>query len=385
MLRLGGETYSLVCDTGWVWLNDNGYAPSGAPDVDESQNQWIGRCGPVAVGNCMEWFGTHADLGWGISQFIDTLAVYFQSDSTGTEVHGMRSGVDNFLNAFAITSLYSSLWSAPDFQVMAESLQVSQTIALLLGFWWYDGEDWWREGGHFVTLSGVNTQALKIAVSDPGKDAAEYAWPGRVKPPDHPPPPHPDTLHNDLAYVSHDIYQSNLASPSPGNPLWQLTDYLESDPDFPRQYTGKNFPTEFLSSFQSAPAGSTFVTEVEYALMLCTQQEHAFWEVSCPDYAPSGMPDFDQKQDYWLNFVTEQPTFCGPTAMANCFWWWDSKFNVPPGTVGDGSDQFPLVRDYLDNLSVERESLLHALDRYRFAGDNSAAIHPWPSGPRRGG
>ena len=33
--------------------------------------------------------------------------------------------------------------------------------------------------------------------------------------------------------------------------------------------------------------------------------------------APSGIPDFDQKQDAWQ-------AYCGPTAVANCFWWYDS-------------------------------------------------------------
>ncbi len=382
MLRVGGETYSLVCDTGWVWLSDNGFALSGAPDVDENQHMWVGRCGPVAAGNCLEWFGVHASLGWSIPEFVDTLATYSQTGSDGTEVHNIKSGIDNFLNDFAVLGFYLSIWPAPDCSVMVESLQVSQTIVLLLGFWWREGENWWREGGHFVTMSGVNPQPLKIALSDPGKDAAEYAWPGRVRPVDHPSPPHPDTLHNDLMYVSHDIYQSSLESPTPGNPFWQLTDYLESDPDFPRQYTGKNFPSEFVSFYQVAPAGTTFVTEVEYAVMICSQQEHMFWEASCPDYAPSGMPDFDQGQDNWINTVTGQPTFCGPVAVANCFWWMDSKFNLPPGTMGDGKDQFPLVRDYLDNLSPYSNWDDHDLWNVDHSATPWSGVGPPPSTPQ---
>ncbi len=151
--------------------------------------------------------------------------------------------------------------------------------------------------------------------------------------------------------MSHDIYQASLESPSPGNPSWQLSNYLEIDPDFPRQYTAKNFPSEFLTFYQSAPAGTTFVTEVEYAVMIFALQEHMFWEASFPDYVPSGMPDFDEHQDDWTNTGTGQFTFCAPTAVANAFWWMDSKFNFPLGTMGDGVDQFPLVRDYLDNLT----------------------------------
>ena len=75
-----------------------------------------------------------------------------------------------------------------------------------------------------------------------------------------------------------------------------------------------------------------------------------YWKPSYEDYAPSGMPDFDQKQDNWLYPFTDQWTLCGPVAVANCFWWFDSKHNVPPGMPADGFDQFPLVRDYEDNL-----------------------------------
>jgi hypothetical protein len=67
------------------------------------------------------------------------------------------------------------------------------------------------------------------------------------------------------------------------------------------------------------------------------------------NYAPMGMPDFDEKQDGWISPNTEAWTFCGPVAVANCFWWFDSKFDIA-GTPGDGFDQCPLVRDYLDAL-----------------------------------
>ncbi len=72
------------------------------------------------------------------------------------------------------------------------------------------------------------------------------------------------------------------------------------------------------------------------------------WKDSFPDYAPNGMPDIDQRQDSWIKAETEQWTFCGPCAVANCFKWFDSKYNVPPGGPGDGSDMFPLVRQYID-------------------------------------
>jgi hypothetical protein len=74
------------------------------------------------------------------------------------------------------------------------------------------------------------------------------------------------------------------------------------------------------------------------------------WKDPYEDYAPNGMPDIDQRQDAWIKYDTDQWSFCGPCAVANCFKWFDSKYNVPPGVPGDGIDQFPLVRQYIDPL-----------------------------------
>lgn len=45
------------------------------------------------------------------------------------------------------------------------------------------------------------------------------------------------------------------------------------------------------------------------------------------EYLIDGMPDFDQKQDNWLN-ARNQWNWCGPVAAANCLWWFDSKFET---------------------------------------------------------
>jgi len=111
-----------------------------------------------------------------------------------------------------------------------------------------------------------------------------------------------------------------------------------------------------------------------------------YWTPSYPNYAPSGMPDFDQQQDRWKKispgpngvidstvagddvyntaenciapgpdcYLTsvaagddvEEWVFCGPVAVANSLWWLDSKYADPSGTPGDGKDQFALVQDY---------------------------------------
>lgn len=64
------------------------------------------------------------------------------------------------------------------------------------------------------------------------------------------------------------------------------------------------------------------------------------------DERTDGMPDFDQKQDNWMN-GQGQWSWCGVVATANCLWWFDSKLervrtwsaghNLPvrPPVVGD--------------------------------------------------
>jgi hypothetical protein len=64
------------------------------------------------------------------------------------------------------------------------------------------------------------------------------------------------------------------------------------------------------------------------------------------NYAPMGIPDFDQKQGNWKNPSNGYWSFCGPTALSNVLWYIDSKYSDPSGFPGDGDDQFTLVQDY---------------------------------------
>ncbi len=75
-----------------------------------------------------------------------------------------------------------------------------------------------------------------------------------------------------------------------------------------------------------------------------------YYKAPYEDYAPYGMPDFDQKQDNWFILDGSPPvqkwTHCGPVALANCLWWFDSKFETcttPPPTV---CNNYPLVDPY---------------------------------------
>jgi hypothetical protein len=74
-----------------------------------------------------------------------------------------------------------------------------------------------------------------------------------------------------------------------------------------------------------------------------------YWKENYVDYAPSGVPDFDQRQDQWCAPGLPPPPFwswCAPTAVANSLWWMDSRFesmdSPPPARV----DTFRLVTNY---------------------------------------
>lgn len=71
-----------------------------------------------------------------------------------------------------------------------------------------------------------------------------------------------------------------------------------------------------------------------------------YYKAPYEDYAPAGMPDFDQKQNSWIYPGTGMWSHCGPVALANCFWWFDSKFETnvtpPPAVI----DNYPLVTSF---------------------------------------
>lgn len=77
--------------------------------------------------------------------------------------------------------------------------------------------------------------------------------------------------------------------------------------------------------------------------------ESWYVKASFPDYAPSGMPDFDQKQSNW-SYPDAGYTWCGPVSAANFLWWLDSKYesllNPFPISPPTNSDGFPLVIAY---------------------------------------
>jgi len=275
LLRINGYCGEEQTECGeWYWKPDTATAPSGMPDFDQNQDQWVAYCGPTAVANCLWWFDA---VPAGITtppELIELLAGYFKTDpQLGTHVDTIQKYLEQYFEHFGFALTETTYWM-PDFYEMEDSLKRCQDIILLLGFWWWDdiAEEWYREGGHFVTMAGVNSEKKEIAVSDPNRDQAIlYSpwWPGRVRTPEHPPwDQYPPEFHNDPQFVSHDVYVSLLYPEfaSPGSDKWDLADFCFEG----YKYSNKNVPERFKAFTKEAPKHLEYYhTEVEAAIMIC--------------------------------------------------------------------------------------------------------------------
>jgi hypothetical protein len=252
-------------DTCWYYKKGYpDYAPYGVPDFDQKQDGWVGpmfawtHCGPVAVANCLWWFDSKFDslspapppavhdkyplVKWmntmppvlddhdslNVIPLVDSLAKCMQTGPSGTNVFVMESCLVKWLKAVNLHDDYvESTFFRPEFDRVEREVQRSQDVILLLGFYDLDCR---RIGGHFVTMAGVCSDKMQIAISDPYFDKHEGNPPG--------PPAHLAWVHNDAALVSgphgtnlHDIYQA--VPLMPGDPCfawgsWELIDYPDS-------------------------------------------------------------------------------------------------------------------------------------------------------------
>lgn len=100
---------------------------------------------------------------------------------------------------------------------------------------------------------------------------------------------------------------------------------------------------------------------------------------SYPNYSPSGLPDFDQRQNstWKRGFIW---SFCGPVALANIFWWFDSKHEDDQGYPGDGKDDYPLITNY-NTHSMPLPGPAH--DDHNFNNVNDLST-PWSQRPGSG-
>jgi len=153
-----------------------------------------------------------------------------------------QADADLVTSHLGLTGLfYEHTVAQPGFDFIEREVEKCQDVVLLLGYWiWNDGaQQWYREGGHYVTVAGVNSQESKLAISDPMEDAFERSLipEGRVPIPHmHMPPEPPYITHNNAAFVSQDIYAvlpfSPPFPPCPGGNL-TLMNYVNWGPTPP--------------------------------------------------------------------------------------------------------------------------------------------------------
>jgi len=258
-------TANFALSPGWYWKAGNftDYAPSGMPDFDQKQDNWTDNgtamgnwtyCGPVAVANSLWWFDSRNETSpvppptindhyglvtnfsnpWddhnasNVMPLVNNLAWLMDTDGmhsgishNGTDVMDMQKGIQDYLNATGYAAAYNETTVLrPDFNLFIEpEVERCEDVVLLLGFWQHEyGSDyWWRVGGHYVTVAGVNSNTSQLGISDPYFDSVGNATPG---------------MHNDTQYVSHDIYNVTFIAPVPGHlwPCWALLNYANGTP-----------------------------------------------------------------------------------------------------------------------------------------------------------
>jgi hypothetical protein len=365
-------------------------------------------CVPTAVANCLWWFdskfetdpaGPRCDSAdtYGLvtayppvtgdhcaqnvddpntpppgGELIDDLAYRMDTDGqrtwnlahgAGTTVADAEAAVRAYIDDRGLRDDYVvELVENPDYAWIADQVEKSEDLILFLSFTQDCGAGWVFLGGHAVTTAGVDQGAAppNICLSDPYYDLAEAGSTGRVLPPfvthPHPETP-PGTIHNDAAYLSHDCYQVTPGLPNPYGGT-RIDGYArvnapgeeppETDCDDVANFFGQNQwdPSDPLYLPLPCDSSCPVVTRIAYALKISPFTWKAGgWQ----DYAPSGLPDFDQKQDlFTCPPVAAAPwSYCGPTAVANSLWWFDSKFedplSLPPPTI---SDSYSLVQAY---------------------------------------
>jgi hypothetical protein len=122
-------------------------------------------------------------------------------------------------------------------------------------------------------------------------------------------------------------------------------------PTATRSPTRTNTPTPTVTQWPTrtntpTPTVTTWATRTRTPTVTPTSIISIWKAGDWVDYAPSGMPDFDQRQDQWVNPRSQNWSYCGPLAVANCLWWFDSKFEPNPVSPPAISDHYRLVESY---------------------------------------
>jgi hypothetical protein len=306
------------------------------------------------------------DLAWR----MDTGGQRTGSGLSGTTAGEMEQAVAEYISERGLSDEYIvRRVRFPDFPFLSEELQRSQDLILGLSFVQNCQGQLQFVGGHAVTLAGVGPDPNdpQLCLSDPFLDLAELGSTGRVRPPiahGHTGPP--DTVHNDAEFISHDCNPvlpvggpfGVIGLPAYANVVDESGGFEETGCDDIVNFFGQNRwdPDDPLFEVFPCDPACTLETVVTFVLEISPFD----WKAGgLPDYAPSGVPDFDQRQGPFL--CAHDPalwSYCGPVAVANSFWWFDSVFEISTTPPPTPVDNYPLVEDLFggddhDVLNVE--------------------------------
>jgi hypothetical protein len=253
-----------------------GYAPDGIPDFPQVEPHF---CGPATLTNCLWWcfaggFPWYVITNWYGAWdpsippvMMNDLAICMNTTSTGTNVYDMQQCIRDLNETFGFW-LSETTIVQPTFEDIEYQVRLSQDVILLLGFWYYDetAGEWYRLGGHYVNVEGVNLEYFLFSFSDPAIDGfCSGMTPGDSSGGVFLAHDHAVGCHFDAGNVSHDYYQIAFDSPSPGGVIW-IPYYEWYNPAFYKM----NFTPE-LEPFM-APTGEPqylIHTEIEYAVVIC--------------------------------------------------------------------------------------------------------------------
>jgi len=283
------------------------YAPHGLPDFGQQQSNWVvpgttqwSHDGPAALANSLWWFDSQNEMdavappdtsdhyplvqaygAWddhaavNVRPFITDLANRLQTNvgKAGTAPETMASALLTYLASKGLADDYQvTLRPNPSLDWVSDRILAGNDVILLLGFWELQPAGWRRLGGHYVTVAGVSCPDATeewIAFSDPFFDRAELGWTGRVLPSGS----HghtgavTDTVHNDAAYLSHDLYRIARTATNWG-PLGYARYYQDID-----NFFGLNFAAEQEAARAGAYRNGTIVTVADQALVLAPRLE----------------------------------------------------------------------------------------------------------------
>ncbi len=302
--RCGPDEVPPVFVPGMCWKAEDwpDYAPNGMPDFDqrgyytETNGTIFTRTvdGPAASANSLWWFDSKFESGAtpppGVSDSYPLVEPYgawddhdpenvpplvldlvkrMQTDGfpdqpeawIGTRPDDLANGIRDLLEERELLDDYSvTLERNPSYYLVRDEVQRCEDVLLLLGFWEHQPDGWRRLGGHWVNSAGVDcglappASERRIGISDPFIDSAEAGYPGRHLPVLGHGYPHDWRLHDDAAYVSHDVYDAWI-----GRQDWGLVDYVRRD-----RVTGEFYPDVFRFWEANTPREFEEVQAEEY-------------------------------------------------------------------------------------------------------------------------